>query len=84
MCLPQSQSSALTDDEVRDADSAKNGNERTIRAVYAQRKVRDLEMQLWQIKPVRIIAMFPLVLFSFSCCRQSTQQGMMVMVNCMK
>ncbi|XP_031374763.1 uncharacterized protein LOC116189301 isoform X1 [Punica granatum] len=36
--LSQSQSSALTDDEVRDTNSAKDGIERTIRAVYAQRK----------------------------------------------
>ncbi|KAK9278850.1 hypothetical protein L1049_028429 [Liquidambar formosana] len=33
-----SQSSALTDDEARDAHSSKNGIERTIRAVYAQKK----------------------------------------------
>ncbi|KAA8542159.1 hypothetical protein F0562_023311 [Nyssa sinensis] len=33
-----SQSSALTDDEVRDARSSKNTIERTIRAVYAQKK----------------------------------------------
>ncbi|OMO87889.1 hypothetical protein CCACVL1_08701 [Corchorus capsularis] len=34
-----SHSSALTDDEGRDALSTKNGTERTIRAVYAQKKV---------------------------------------------
>lgn len=33
-----SQSSALTDEEVRDACSSKSGIERTIRAVYAQKK----------------------------------------------
>lgn len=33
-----SQSSALTDDEVKDTRSTKNGIERTIRAVYAQKK----------------------------------------------
>lgn len=38
----QSQSSALTDDEVRDSRCAKNGIERTIQAVYAQKKVGDL------------------------------------------
>ncbi|KAI3918761.1 hypothetical protein MKX01_042081 [Papaver californicum] len=34
-----SQSSALTDDESQDARSSRNGTERTIRAVYAQKKV---------------------------------------------
>lgn len=34
-----SQSSALTDDEVRDSRCAKNGIERTIQAVYAQKKL---------------------------------------------
>lgn len=48
MHLWQSQSSTLTDDEVRDTHSAKDGVERTIRAVYTQKKVRDLEMQLWK------------------------------------
>ena len=35
----QSQSSALTDDELRDAHPGENVIERTIRAVYAQKKV---------------------------------------------
>ncbi|XP_006476986.2 uncharacterized protein LOC102624602 isoform X4 [Citrus sinensis] len=35
----ESQSSALTDDEVRDSRCAKNGIERTIQAVYAQKKL---------------------------------------------
>lgn len=34
-----SQSSALTDDEVRDSHCAKNGIERTVQAVYAQKKL---------------------------------------------
>ncbi|XP_026401225.1 uncharacterized protein LOC113297043 isoform X1 [Papaver somniferum] len=34
-----SQSSAITDDESQDARSSRNGTERTIRAVYAQKKV---------------------------------------------
>ncbi|XP_026401226.1 uncharacterized protein LOC113297043 isoform X2 [Papaver somniferum] len=35
----ESQSSAITDDESQDARSSRNGTERTIRAVYAQKKV---------------------------------------------
>jgi hypothetical protein len=35
----QSHSSSLTDDEGKDASSNKHGFERTIRTVYAQKKV---------------------------------------------
>lgn len=35
----QSQSSSLTDDEVKDINASKNGIEKTIRAVYTQKKV---------------------------------------------
>lgn len=35
----QSQSSVLTDDEGRDGHSSRSGIEKTIRAVYAQKKV---------------------------------------------
>lgn len=45
----QSHSSALTDDETKDAHPGKNGNEKTIRALYAQRRVGRVfhQMQLF-------------------------------------
>lgn len=55
----QSHSSSLTDDEVKDARSGKNEVEKTIRAVYAQKKVCSL-INIWQLQ-------FLLSLYRFIC-----------------
>lgn len=65
LCALQSQSSVLTDDEGKEAYTYKNGVEKTIRAVYSEKKVYRLCRTFNEMKTTYLVSDFISVFLSY-------------------